>query len=96
MPKIIPLKEQLDNFEAECFSGDEPNKILRMYNVCVEQTKKFVADSGFSDVVIGLSGGIDSSLVAKIAVDAFGREHVHHNYLLFFIVFSWVVCYRSL
>lgn len=77
MPKIIPLKEQLENFEAECFSGDEPNKILRMYNVCVEQTKKFVTDSGFSDVVIGLSGGIDSSLVAKIAVDAFGREHVH-------------------
>lgn len=77
MPKIIPLKEQLENFEAECFSGDEPNKILRMYNSCVEQTKRFVTDSGFSDVVIGLSGGIDSSLVAKIAVDAFGREHVH-------------------
>lgn len=77
MPKIIPLQEQLENFETECFSGDEPNQILRMYNACVEQTKKFVTDSGFSDVVIGLSGGIDSSLVAKIAVDAFGREHVH-------------------
>ena len=77
MPKIIPLKEQLKNFEADCFSGDEPNKILRKYNMCVEQTKQFVTDSGFTDVVIGLSGGIDSSLVAKIAVDAFGKEHVH-------------------
>lgn len=77
MPKIIPLKEQLEAFEAECFSGAEANKILRMYNSCVEQTKKFVHNSGFEDVVIGLSGGIDSSLVAKIALDAFGKDHVH-------------------
>lgn len=77
MPKIIPLKEQLKNFESECFSGEEPNIILRKYNSCVEQTKTFVNNSGFSDVVIGLSGGIDSSLVAKIAVDAFGKDHVH-------------------
>ena len=77
MPKIIPLREQLTKFEEECFTGKEPNEILRKYNACVEQTKQFVGDSGFSDVVIGLSGGIDSALVAKIAVDAFGKEHVH-------------------
>ena len=35
------------------------------------------AKNGFTDVVIGLSGGIDSSLVAAIAVDALGAEHVH-------------------
>lgn len=77
MPKIIPLKTQLKSFEDECFSGEEPKVILRKYNACVEQTKDFVTKAGFSDVVIGLSGGIDSSLVAKIAVDAFGKEHVH-------------------
>jgi NAD+ synthase (glutamine-hydrolysing) len=33
--------------------------------------------NGFSDVVIGLSGGIDSSLVAVIAADALGSAHVH-------------------
>ena len=33
--------------------------------------------NGFTDVVIGLSGGIDSSLVAAIAADALGPEHVH-------------------
>ena len=33
--------------------------------------------NGFTDAVIGLSGGIDSSLVAAIAVDALGPEHVH-------------------
>ncbi|MFN5604955.1 MAG: NAD(+) synthase, partial [Actinomycetes bacterium] len=31
----------------------------------------------FTDVVIGLSGGIDSSLVAAVAVDALGADHVH-------------------
>lgn len=77
MPKIIPLSEQLENFKEQCFSGDESKKILRMYNACVEQTKDFVNKAGFSDVLIGLSGGVDSSLVAKIAVDAFGKDHVH-------------------
>ena len=33
--------------------------------------------NGFTDAVIGLSGGIDSSLVAAIAVDALGPDHVH-------------------
>ena len=50
---------------------------MRIYNSCVEQTKNFVSDCGFSDVVIGLSGGIDSSLCAVIAKDALGAEHVH-------------------
>jgi len=35
-----------------------------------------VRKNGFNDVLIGLSGGIDSSLVAAIAVDALGPEHV--------------------
>jgi len=33
--------------------------------------------NGFSDAVIGLSGGIDSALTAALAVDALGAEHVH-------------------
>ncbi|MEC4676770.1 MAG: NAD+ synthase [Nitrospirota bacterium] len=39
-------------------------------------TSDYVRKNGFSSVVIGLSGGIDSSLVAVIAVDAIGRENV--------------------
>jgi NAD+ synthase (glutamine-hydrolysing) len=39
-------------------------------------TRDYVRKCGFSDVVIGLSGGIDSSVVACIAVDALGPEHV--------------------
>ncbi len=41
----------------------------------------YVKKSGFTDVVIGLSGGIDSALTAAIAVDALGKEHVHLVYL---------------
>jgi len=40
-------------------------------------TRDYVCKNGFTDVCIGLSGGIDSSLVACIAVDALGPEHVH-------------------
>jgi NAD+ synthase (glutamine-hydrolysing) len=40
-------------------------------------TRDYLRKNGFTDAVIGLSGGIDSSLVAAIAVDALGAEHTH-------------------
>ena len=39
-------------------------------------TGDYVTKNRFTDVVIGLSGGIDSSVVAAVAVDALGPEHV--------------------
>ncbi|HZI38644.1 MAG TPA: nitrilase-related carbon-nitrogen hydrolase, partial [Acidimicrobiia bacterium] len=39
-------------------------------------TGDYVTKNHFTDVVIGLSGGIDSSVVAALAVDALGAEHV--------------------
>jgi NAD+ synthetase len=39
-------------------------------------TRDYVCKSGFSKVVVGLSGGIDSSVVAAVAVAALGRENV--------------------
>ena len=47
------------------------------YTLCVDALYDFVRAAGFSDVVIGLSGGMDSSLVAVMCVDAFGADHVH-------------------
>lgn len=49
----------------------------QMYETCVAALRDYVSGAGFTDVVIGLSGGIDSSVVAVMAVDAFGAEHVH-------------------
>ncbi|MEY2443917.1 MAG: hypothetical protein QOE00_497, partial [Ilumatobacteraceae bacterium] len=48
-----------------------------LYEALVLGTGDYVRKNGFTDVVIGLSGGIDSTLVACIAVDALGAEHVH-------------------
>ena len=39
--------------------------------------RDYVGKNGFGDVVLGLSGGIDSALVATLAVDALGPERVH-------------------
>jgi len=47
-----------------------------IYRALVLGTSDYVTKNGFKGVIIGLSGGIDSSLVAAIAVDAIGRENV--------------------
>lgn len=49
----------------------------RIHNALVLGTRDYVRKNGFSSIVIGLSGGIDSSIVAAIAVDALGAENVH-------------------
>ncbi len=48
-----------------------------VYAALVLGTRDYLAKNGFREAVIGLSGGIDSSLVATIAVDALGAERVH-------------------
>ena len=57
---------------AESMSGDD-----ELYEALVLGTRDYCNKNGFSDVVIGLSGGIDSTLVACVAVDALGANHVH-------------------
>ena len=52
-------------------------EIDRVYEALVLGTRDYVKKNGFTDVVVGLSGGIDSSIVAAIAVDALGADHVH-------------------
>jgi NAD+ synthase (glutamine-hydrolysing) len=47
-----------------------------VYEALVLGTRDYVRKNGFTRVVIGLSGGIDSSLVAAIAVEALGRDNV--------------------
>lgn len=47
-----------------------------IYHALVLGTHDYVTKNGFKKVLIGLSGGIDSSLVATIAVDALGKANV--------------------
>jgi NAD+ synthase len=46
------------------------------YRVMVEATRDYLAKSGFERVLLGLSGGVDSALVAAIAADAVGPENL--------------------
>jgi NAD+ synthase (glutamine-hydrolysing) len=50
--------------------------VQEVYEALVRGTGDYVRKNGFTDVLIGLSGGIDSSLVAAIAVDALGPDRV--------------------
>jgi NAD+ synthase (glutamine-hydrolysing) len=51
--------------------------VHEVYEALVTGTRDYVRKNGFTDVAIALSGGIDSSLVAVIAVDALGPDRVH-------------------
>jgi len=53
--------------------GDEE----QMWKAIVVGLRDYVAKNGFSSVLLGLSGGIDSAVVAALAVDALGPEQVH-------------------
>jgi NAD+ synthase (glutamine-hydrolysing) len=58
-----------------CLAPCEP--VHEVYEALVLGTRDYIRKNGFGDVVIGLSGGVDSSLVAAIAVDALGADRVH-------------------
>ena len=51
-------------------------RVDEVYQALVLGTRDYVRKNGFKHVVIGLSGGIDSALVAAVAVDALGAENV--------------------
>jgi NAD+ synthase len=58
-----PLAKYPDTYEAD-------------YRVCVQGLRDYMRKTGFKKVLLGLSGGIDSAIVATIAADAIGPENV--------------------
>ncbi len=52
------------------------DETAEIYQALLLGLKDYVVKNGFQKVTIGLSGGIDSSLVAALAVDALGKENV--------------------
>lgn len=56
---------------------DDSIDIAQVHDIIVEKIRGFFAQCGKSKAVVGLSGGIDSALVAALAVEALGKENVH-------------------
>jgi NAD+ synthase (glutamine-hydrolysing) len=52
------------------------DSVAEVYRALVLGTRDYIHKNGFKKVVIGLSGGVDSALVATIAVDALGKDNV--------------------
>ncbi|HSW63390.1 MAG TPA: NAD+ synthase [Dissulfurispiraceae bacterium] len=74
----VPLAEKKRRAVPGRVCGDMPmSPAEEVYHALVLGTRDYVLKNGFADVCIGLSGGIDSAIVATIAVDAIGKEHVH-------------------
>jgi NAD+ synthase (glutamine-hydrolysing) len=74
------FEEDLVLFDTRSGKGDirptdfDPDEAA--YEALVLGTRDYIRKCGFQSVLIGLSGGIDSAMVAAIAVDAVGKENV--------------------
>ena len=77
LPEIhVSDRRPLDARRRRRASSRRCAPVHEVYEALVLGTRDYVRKNGFTDVLIGLSGGIDSALVAAIAVDALGAEHV--------------------
>ena len=74
------FEEDLALFDTNTLAADRhdnyPDECEAVYQALVIGTRDYIRKCGFQRVIIGLSGGIDSSLTAAIAVDAVGKENV--------------------
>jgi NAD+ synthase (glutamine-hydrolysing) len=78
--QALAFKEDLVLFDTVTGQGEiheqPPTEIAYAYQALVMGTADYVRKCGFKKVLIGLSGGIDSAVVASIAIDALGAENV--------------------
>ena len=74
------FEEDLVLVDSDAGTGDRHEDFIdeceAVYQALVLGTRDYIRKCGFSKVLIGLSGGIDSSLTAAIAVEAVGKENV--------------------
>jgi NAD+ synthase (glutamine-hydrolysing) len=76
----VSFAEDLVIFDSQSGSGDQhqdlPDECEAVYQALVLGTRDYIRKCGFHRVLLGLSGGIDSSLTAAIAADALGAANV--------------------
>ncbi|MDO7975493.1 NAD+ synthase [Oceanotoga teriensis] len=75
--KTIKIKHEIkENEKIKNVEYIWENEIHQIYKAIKLGIKDYVQKNGFKDVVFGLSGGMDSAIVAAIACDALGSENV--------------------
>ncbi|MET9295992.1 NAD+ synthase [Streptomyces sp. NPDC003077] len=76
---VVLSADPLPAYEPQTSGGvaDRLDEMEEVYTALVVGLRAYVAKNGFRSVVVGLSGGIDSALVATLACDALGARHVH-------------------
>ncbi len=67
---------ETDTWQGKLEGLVEENEVAAVHDALVMGVRDYVGKCGFSSVVLGLSGGIDSALTAAIAVEALGEENV--------------------
>ncbi|MET8634337.1 NAD+ synthase [Streptomyces sp. NPDC004096] len=77
--RLVLSEEPLPAYEPELTGGyaERLDDAEEVYSALVVGLRAYVTKNGFRSVLIGLSGGIDSALVAAIACDAIGAENVY-------------------
>lgn len=75
LPTPGEVNEQTDPARASALLN-ESDSDEQVYRACVTGLRDYVRKNGLSKAVLGVSGGIDSALVAAIAADALGGENV--------------------
>ncbi|MET9956044.1 NAD+ synthase [Streptomyces sp. NPDC006339] len=77
--RAVLSEEPLPAYEPEVTGGqaDRLDDDEEVYSALVVGLRAYVNKNGFRSVLVGLSGGIDSALVAAIACDALGADHVY-------------------
>ncbi len=73
----VPLGDDMAT-PAQVHGNDHPrmDRCSEIYSALVVATRDYIRDNGFTRALVGISGGIDSSLVAAIAADAIGADNV--------------------
>ncbi len=74
--QVVAVQDMVKPQEPVDLPIGEQARLQEVYEALKLALKDYVTKNGFSQVVIGLSGGIDSALVTTIAADALGAENV--------------------
>jgi NAD+ synthase (glutamine-hydrolysing) len=76
-PPIVAIPERGDQVPVEPVLAETLDELEQMRQALELGLRDYVTKNGFQDVVLGLSGGIDSALTAALATETLGPEHVH-------------------